>query len=113
MYELSRSVVSDSFRPHGLQAPLSMEFSSQEHWNGLPFPTPGAVPNPETESESPAFQVDSLPLAPLPLVSLEQSNSERQHGGAVGYKEGEMESCLSRSFHLGKKHWRWVVVMTQ
>ena len=29
-----------------LQAPLSMEFSRQEHWNGLPFPPPGDLPNP-------------------------------------------------------------------
>ena len=28
------------------QAPLSMGFSRQEHWNGLPFPSPGALPNP-------------------------------------------------------------------
>ena len=41
-----------------------MEFSRQEYWSGLPFPTPGAVPDPETESAFPAFQVDSLPLAP-------------------------------------------------
>ena len=29
-----------------LQAPLSLEFSRQEYWNGLPFPTPGDLPNP-------------------------------------------------------------------
>ena len=37
--------MSDSLRPHGLtvarHAPLSMEFSRQEHWSGLPFPSPG------------------------------------------------------------------------
>ena len=40
----SRLVVSDFLRPHGLyvahQAPLSMEFSRQEHRSGLPFPSP-------------------------------------------------------------------------
>ena len=35
------------------QAPLSMEFSRQESWNGLPFPPPEDLPNPETEPESP------------------------------------------------------------
>ena len=35
--------------------PLSMEFSRQEYWSGLPFPTPGHLPNPEIEPESPAF----------------------------------------------------------
>ena len=36
------------------QAPLSMGFSSQEHWSELPFPTPGDLPDPGIEPESPA-----------------------------------------------------------
>ena len=43
------------------QAALSMEFSRQEYWSGLPFPSPWGLPNPETELRSPALQVDSLP----------------------------------------------------
>ena len=35
------------------QAPLSMEFSRQEYWSGLPFPSPGDPPDPEIESASP------------------------------------------------------------
>ena len=35
------------------QAPPTMEFSRQEYWSGLPFPTPGDLPEPETEPESP------------------------------------------------------------
>ena len=35
------------------QAPLSMGFSRQEYWSGLPFPSPGGLPNPETEPTSP------------------------------------------------------------
>ena len=34
------------------QAPLSMEYSRQEYWNGLPFPSPGDLPNPRIESAS-------------------------------------------------------------
>ena len=44
------------------QAPLSMEFSRLEYWSGLPFPSPGDLPNPGTEPESPvspALQADS------------------------------------------------------
>ena len=37
-------------------------FSRQEHWSGLPFPSPGDLPNPEIKPTSPAWQVDSLPL---------------------------------------------------
>ena len=36
------------------QAPLSMEFSSQEYWRGLPFPPPGDLSDPEIELLSPA-----------------------------------------------------------
>ena len=41
------------------QAPLSMEFSRQKYWNGLPFPPPGDLPNPGIEPRFPALQVDS------------------------------------------------------
>ena len=44
------------------QAPLSMGFSRQEYWSGLPFPPPGDLRNPGVESLSPALQVDSLQL---------------------------------------------------
>ena len=37
------------------QAPLSMGFSRQEYWSGLPFPTPGDLPNPGMEPMSPAL----------------------------------------------------------
>ena len=57
------SVMSDSLRPHGLyvarQAPLSMGFSRQEYWSGLPFLVPGDLPDPGIEPRSPALQVDS------------------------------------------------------
>ena len=36
------------------QIPLSMEFSRQEYWSGLTFPTPGDLPNPGIKPESPA-----------------------------------------------------------
>ena len=45
------------------QAPTSMGFSGQKYWSGLPFPSPRALPDPETEPMSPGWiqrQVDSL-----------------------------------------------------
>ena len=42
------------------QAPLSMGFSRQEYWSGLPFPSPGVLPNPRIELRSPALQAESL-----------------------------------------------------
>ena len=46
------------------QALLSMEFSMQEYWSGLPFLSPGDLPNPGIKLKSPALQADSLPLQP-------------------------------------------------
>ena len=42
------------------QAPLSMGFSRQEYWSGLPFPSPGDLPDPGVKPGSPALQADSL-----------------------------------------------------
>ena len=46
------------------QAPPSMGFSWQEYWSGLPFPSPGDLPNPGIEPGSPALQADALPSEP-------------------------------------------------
>ena len=43
------------------QTPLSMEFSRQEYWSGLPFPFPGDLLDPGIKSGSPALQADVLP----------------------------------------------------
>ena len=43
------------------QAPLSMGFRRQEYWSGLPFPSPGDLPNPGIKPRPPALQADSLP----------------------------------------------------
>ena len=49
-----------AYKPH-----LSMEFSRQEYWNGLPFPSPGDLPNPGIEPRSPALQEEALPSESL------------------------------------------------
>ena len=46
------------------QAPSSMGFSRQEYWSGLPFPSPGDLPNPGIEPGSPALQADALTSEP-------------------------------------------------
>ena len=47
------------------QAPLSTVFSRQEYWSGLPFPSPGDLPNPGIEPRSPSLQADALTSEPL------------------------------------------------
>ena len=71
----SHSVMSDSFatpRTVAHQAPLSMEFSWEEYWSGLPFPSPGDLPDPGIESTSltsavlaGGFFITALPWKPL------------------------------------------------
>ena len=51
------------------QAPPSTEFSRQEYWSGLPFPSPGDLPDPGIEPRSPTLQADTLPSEP-PQVKL-------------------------------------------
>ena len=49
------------------QAPLSMAFSRQDYWSGLPFPSTGDLPHPGIEPKSPALQADSLPFSHIVL----------------------------------------------
>ena len=46
------------------QGPLSMGFSRQEYWSGLPFPSPGDLPDPGIEHGSPALEADALTSEP-------------------------------------------------
>ena len=46
------------------QAPLSMGFSRQGYWSGLPFPSLGDLPDPGIKPRSPVLQADSLPAEP-------------------------------------------------
>ena len=60
-------LVSDSFATLWTvahQAPPSMEFSRQEYSSGLPFPSPGDLPNPGIKPRSPALWADTLPAEP-------------------------------------------------
>ena len=55
---LSRSALSDSLQPHGLYSPPGsslVEFTRQEYWNGLPYPTPGDLPDSGIEPSSPVW----------------------------------------------------------
>ena len=66
MENVSHSVVSNFATPWTVacQGLLPMGFSRQEYWSGLPFSSPGDLPNLEIEPRSPVFQADSLPSEP-------------------------------------------------
>ena len=64
------------------QDPLSMGFSRQEYWSGLPFPFPRNLPNPEIKPGSPALQADSL----LTELQGKPHHAKCQAGSQAGIK---------------------------
>ena len=56
-----------------------MDLARQEYWSGLPFPSPGNLPNPGIEPWSPTLQVDSLPSEPLGKPHLTLITSQKPH----------------------------------
>ena len=96
----------------GYQAPLSMEFSRQEYWSGLPFPSPGYLPNPGIEPGSPALQADVLPSEPpkksiMEKVVFQQWMKGRQKvwvsGGGIPKRFGSMSDEVV---------WGWLFTQT-
>ena len=58
-----------------------MGFSRQEYWSGLPFPSPGDLPNLRIEPRSPALQADALPSEPPgnPMIQPRQHIKKHRH----------------------------------
>jgi len=61
---LSRVQLSATAWTVAYQAPPSMGFSRQEYWSGLPFPSPGDLPDPGIKARSPALEADALASEP-------------------------------------------------
>ena len=72
-------------------APLSLEFSKQEYWSALPFPSPGDLPDPGIKPRSPALKADSLlseaPGKPWLYVAILQTSSLGASQAALVVKE--------------------------
>ena len=83
---VSHSVVSNSLWPRvAHQAPLSMVVSRQEYWSGLPFPSPGDLPNPGIKPGSPALQADSLPSEPPDMSLPSRASLHSPHPTHLGH----------------------------
>ena len=63
------------------QSPPSMQFSRQEYWSGLPFPSPGDLPKPGIEPGSSALQADALPSEKTELKR--QRDPENSNGISI------------------------------
>ena len=72
------------------QALPSMEFSRQEYWSGLPFPSQGDLPDPGIEPRSPALQADALPSEP---PGKPPTNSSDPFGSPCGQRQ-TLTACL-------------------
>ena len=97
-WKWSRSVMSDSATlwTVAYQASPSMGFSRQEYWSGLPFPSPGDLPDPGIKPRSPTLQADALPSEPLREASrVGQQDSWEPHLGL----ENSLLSCCGHSSH--------------
>ena len=92
---LSHSVMSNSCDPRDCSPPGSSVhgiLSSQQYWSGLPFPSPGDLPDPGTEPRSPALQSDSLLTKlqgkpPLRVLVRNKGNNPGQLGPTSSTRE--------------------------
>ena len=100
-----------------LQDPLSMGFPRQEYWKGLPFPSPGDLPDPWIEPTSPAFpalQMDSLLLSAQRIMLLAQlsvayslKGAERGKGKREGQRKGGKRRWKEEQTNIKDSHIIW------
>ena len=76
-----------------------MGFSRQEHWSGLPFPSPGDLPNPSIQPRSPVLQADSLPAEP----------QGKPKNTGVGNLSLLQRICLTQESNWGLLHCRRIL----
>ena len=83
-----------------------MGFSRQEYWSGLPFPSPGDLPNPEIEPGSSTLQADSLPSEPpgkLQRIHLPMQEVREMQISSLGQEDPLVEEMATHSRILALK----------
>jgi len=81
------------------QASPFKEFSRQGYWSGLPFPSPGDLPNPRIEPGSTALRADALPSEP---PGKPMNSTERQKDMTL---KDELPSSVGAQYAIGEE-WR-------
>ena len=85
------------------QALLSMEFSRQEYWSGLPFSSPGDLPGPGIEPGSPPSQADSLPSEPPAACDLGGNKTQlSQYNVIIALRDITGAQRKGKHFSLGE-----------
>ena len=98
------------------QAPPSIGFSRQEYWSGLPFPSPGDLPDPGIEPRSPTFQADALTSEPPGKFQVKgseivvQSSRWSHWDQEIGSGEPRKLSCSGRGIQKSLKEWRAEII---
>ena len=82
------------------QAPPSMEFSRQVYWSGLPFPSPGDLPNPGIEPGSPTLQADALIGGWYVFTKLRESTSRQRPRGDMAFKFNLLGATTTDQYRL-------------
>ena len=81
------------------QAPLSMEFSRQEYWSGLPFSSPGDLPDPGIEPGYPALQADYLSSEP-PGKTLKATKKKKKTVGTGKFSKAKPRKAKNKQVGL-------------
>ena len=98
--------MSDSAIPQTVvcQAPLSMGFSKQKYWSGLPFPSPEDLPDSGIKTKSPVLQADSLPfeLVTVKTLKVDEYPNRLRSGMSPGinYLEMQIKTINTVRYHL-------------
>ena len=102
--KLSHSVVSDWATPWTVahQAPLSMGFSRQEYWSGLPYPSPGGMPDPGIKPRSPALEADALISEPPGKLNCKGNQSWK----FIGRTDAEAQGPILWHWYKVLTHWK-------
>ena len=86
------------------QAPPSMGFSRQEYWSGVPFPSPGDLPDPGIEPGSPALEADALPKSRHKQLLIREVRGCRSKGKVVTYPYQQFSDKRIPVFPKGYTH---------
>ena len=96
------------------QAPPSMEFSRQEYWSGVPFPSPGDLSNPGTEPGSPALWAGALsselPGKPTWMRTRNPNHQDQQGLEARSYFF--LDLCPRWKMHFSRRQKLWIQVQS-
>ena len=86
-----------------------MEFSTQECWSGLPFPSPADLPDPEIEPVSPPLQEDSLPSEPQGKPWEKGGRTKPFLGKAACYRRQSARGTSSKTLGQLQKNYYYVL----